>query len=315
MLAVLVLLALCCALQDAGATSTGGISRVRELSLRRGGVLAGLWSNVSGSRSLTMRMAPPPRTRRVAGNNGARRNPLQVAIKPSVTNALIAINILAYLATLLRPELQTMFMKINSRVAYGETYRLITGTFLHGSPQHLFFNLYSLYQVGPLVERAFGAERFGMSYVAAGALANTMTFLMGKSPYSVGASGSIFGMIGALAVHFYRNKNILGVRAEAGLESIKRTVAMNLLYGFSMSGIDNTAHLFGLLSGSLVSYLFGPRLFVVSGSRLRIIDRPLINYGPMWRGLAAQWFGGGDAGGNQEGAPKSFKPRGAPLRE
>jgi membrane associated rhomboid family serine protease len=198
MLLVWVLLALC-ALRDAEATSTGGISRVRELSLRRGGVLAGLWSNVSGSRSLTMRMAPPPRTRRVAGNNGARRNPLQVAIKPSVTNALIAINILAYLATLLRPELQTMFMKINSRVAYGETYRLITGTFLHGSPQHLFFNLYSLYQVGPLVERAFGAERFGMSYVAAGALANTMTFLMGKSPYSVGASGSIFGMIGALA--------------------------------------------------------------------------------------------------------------------
>jgi len=237
-----------------------------------------------------------------------------VAVKPTVTNALIAINVLAYLATLLRPELQSLFMKINSRVAYGETYRLITGTFLHGSPQHLFFNLYSLYQVGPLVERAFGAERFGMSYVAAGTIANAITFLLGKSPYSVGASGSIFGMIGALAVHFYRNKNILGVRAEAGLESIKRTVAMNLLYGFSMSGIDNTAHLFGLLSGSLVSYLFGPRLFVVSGSRLRIIDRPLVNYGPAWRSFR-EWFGGDDAGGNQDGTPKSFRPRGAPLRE
>ena len=255
----------------------------------------------------------PPRIRRVAGN-GASRNPLQVAVKPTVTNALIAINVLAYLATLLRPELQSLFMKINSRVAYGETYRLITGTFLHGSPQHLFFNLYSLYQVGPLVERAFGAERFGMSYVAAGTIANAITFLLGKSPYSVGASGSIFGMIGALAVHFYRNKNILGVRAEAGLESIKRTVAMNLLYGFSMSGIDNTAHLFGLLSGSLVSYLFGPRLFVVSGSRLRIIDRPLVNYGPAWRSFR-EWFGGDDAGGNQDGTPKSFRPRGAPLRE
>lgn len=160
----------------------------------------------------------------------------------SATNFFIYLNVLAFLATSLQPALRNRFMKLDAYIRHGQSYRLFTSLFLHGSLQHLLMNCYSLYQVGPQVERAFGSVRFASTYLLAGILANCATFLLKTSPASLGASGSTFGIIGALAVHFYRNKSILGLRAEAGLEAIKRTVMVNLLYGFAIQGIDNAAH-------------------------------------------------------------------------
>jgi len=234
----------------------------------------------------------------------------------SVTNVLIGLNLLIFGATQLWPSLQMRFMKNNRMISYGQTYRIFTSTLLHGSLQHLLMNTYSLYQVGPLVEQSFGSARMGCLYIGAGALANLATYLVGKSPFSVGASGCLFGLIGALGFFFYRNRKILGPRAEAGFDSIKRTVFMNLMYGFMLPGVDNGAHIGGLCGGAILSFLVGPRLQVLPGSnggRLRVVDRPLINYIPYWKnfleGIGPDKVGGRDPGGSSD----RFKPRGAPL--
>ena len=130
-------------------------------------------------------------------------------------------------------------------------YRLFTGLFCHGSVSHIAINSYSLYQMGPVAERMLGKGRFVFIYLASGVLANLLTFLAGSSPFSLGASGCTFGLVGAFACHFYRNQRVLGASAQAGLQSLKQTVLINLFYGMSSPGIDNGAHIGGLVAGVL----------------------------------------------------------------
>jgi len=99
-----------------------------------------------------------------------------------------------------------------------------------------------------------------MLYLASGVLANSGTFLAGTSPFSLGASGCTFGLIGAFTAYYYFNRHILGRRSELALDSIKNTMVMNLFYGYSMKNIDNWAHIGGFISGLLLGYLFGPKL-------------------------------------------------------
>jgi rhomboid protease GluP len=96
-----------------------------------------------------------------------------------------------------------------------------------------------------------GKSRFVFIYLASGVVANLLTFLAGSSPYSLGASGCTFGLIGAFACHFYRNQRVLGASAQAGLESLKQSVFINLFYGMSNPGVDNGAHIGGLVAGAL----------------------------------------------------------------
>ena len=250
----------------------------------------------------------------------SRRLPRFQGVELSVTNALLALNLLVFGATRLWPSLQSRFLKNNALISYGQTYRIFTSTLLHGSVQHLVMNLFSLTQIGPIVEQSFGAARMASIYIGSGALANVGTYLLSQSPRSVGASGCLFGLIGALGLFFYRNKKILGPRADAGFESIKRTVFINLAYGFMSPGIDNGAHVGGLVGGALLSALFGPRLLVLpggagSGGRLRVVDRPVLNYIPAWRRFLS--FGsdvsGGGVGGGGGGDEARFRPKGAPL--
>jgi rhomboid protease GluP len=221
-------------------------------------------------------------------NGGTQKR--QGELKLDATNIIIGVNVAVFVLTkgILgvggNPMLLRKLMKINRAIEYGQSYRLLTAIFCHGSFYHLGMNCYSLTSLGPMAERAFGTDRFVMTYLLSGVLANLATFFLGISPMSLGASGCTFGLIGAFATHFYRNKRFLGARAEQGLESIKRTVILNLVYGLSMPGIDNGAHMAGLASGALCSYLFGPRLaFGATSSdayfrtRARVVDRPIMN--------------------------------------
>jgi membrane associated rhomboid family serine protease len=198
--------------------------------------------------------------------------------------------------------------KVNWLVARGQVHRLTTSLFLHGSVQHLLFNSLSLSSIGPEAERMFGSERFLATYLAAGTLANYATFVTGSSPVSLGASGCIFGVIGAFTTHFIRNRRILGRRADQGLESIKRTMMLNFLYTGMQPGIDHAAHAYGFVGGAVFSYIFGPRLFFRdNGGRYgkRVVDRPLLNYIPVWKSLKSLLVEGSD-GERRDGR---FNPR------
>jgi len=128
---------------------------------------------------------------------------------------------------------------------------------LHIGLPHLFVNMYSLFAIGPAVERFFGTPRFIATYFLSG-LAGTI-FSLAFSPYaSAGASGAIFGLLGSLGAFLYLHRVLFGRLGQIQLRQILFVALLNLALGL-MPGIDNWGHLGGLLSGACLSYLLGPR--------------------------------------------------------
>ncbi|MEI6230260.1 MAG: rhomboid family intramembrane serine protease [Actinomycetes bacterium] len=128
----------------------------------------------------------------------------------------------------------------------GEYYRLFTAMFLHGSLLHIGFNMYVLYMFGPQLESVLGHLRFGLLYLLAGLGGSIASFWFSDpNVVSVGASGAIFGLMGAYIVIMHRLGN--DTRQVIGL------IGINLVLGFVISGVDWRAHIGGLVTGALVA--------------------------------------------------------------
>jgi len=148
--------------------------------------------------------------------------------------------------------------KINEFIAQGEVWRLLTSVFLHGGILHLLFNAYALYVIGRQVETIYGPLRFSVVYLCAGLAGGVASFLLTPAP-SLGASGALFGLIGAEAVFLYRNRKLLGERARRGLQNILFIAFINLAIGLQGAfHIDNWAHIGGLVGGLSLSWFIGP---------------------------------------------------------
>ncbi|MBC8162860.1 MAG: rhomboid family intramembrane serine protease [Roseiflexaceae bacterium] len=144
----------------------------------------------------------------------------------------------------------------------GEYWRLLTPMFLHGSVLHILFNGYSLFSLGPMVERFFGSARFLGLYFISGLAGSIASYAFSPS-LSVGASGAIFGLVGGLAVFFYVSRKTFGEMARQQLGSLVTVMMLNLFIGFTPGGnIDNFAHIGGLLGGALLGWLLAPRFTV-----------------------------------------------------
>ena len=141
---------------------------------------------------------------------------------------------------------------------YGQYWRLITAMFLHGdgTPQgtllHLFVNLLSLYNIGRIFELMFGSRRFVVIYFLAG-IAASVTSAMHIEGSSVGASGAIFGILGALVSSILRSPRL---RSDKMARSIVNQcvfwMVANIAIGFSIPQIDNAAHIGGLIAGLIL---------------------------------------------------------------
>jgi rhomboid protease GluP len=158
----------------------------------------------------------------------------------------------------------------------GEYYRFLTSMFLHGSLLHIAFNAWALYALGPEAERIYGTARFLAIYFIAGLAGGVASYALSAAP-AVGASGAIFGLIGALAVFYYLSRELLGSAARQQFGSLITVIMINLFIGFSSGGlIDNFAHLGGLAGGALMGWLLAPRFAV--DERLyppQVVRRPL----------------------------------------
>lgn len=132
-----------------------------------------------------------------------------------------------------------------------EYYRLFTAMFLHGGISHLLYNMFSLYIFGTRIEDYYGRIRFLIIYILSGLAGSIFSVLFTQS-VSVGASGAIFGLVGAIAAWTYKSKGYLG-----GLNS--QTMAIYILvsvgFGFVNGKVDNFGHLGGLLAGALISFI------------------------------------------------------------
>jgi membrane associated rhomboid family serine protease len=182
-----------------------------------------------------------------------------------VSKALIGLNVLAYVVQLAGGrELELRFFLVGALppppleaslgVADGEFYRLLTSAFMHGGVLHLALNMFAIYLFGPPLESALGRTRFTTLYLlsALGGSAASYAF-SAPNQASLGASGAVFGLLGAFLVVTRRlGRDTSGVLVLLGV---------NLVFGFVVDGIDWRAHLGGLVAGGLaaLALVYAPR--------------------------------------------------------
>jgi rhomboid protease GluP len=130
--------------------------------------------------------------------------------------------------------------------------------FLHIGLMHLLFNSYALYVFGIEVERLYGSPRFLAIYLLAGLWGALASFAFG-SALSAGASGAIFGLLGTMVAYFRRHRETFGAWGRQRLLNLVGVAAFNLVLGFTVPGIDNLAHLGGLLSGAILGWGLAPQ--------------------------------------------------------
>lgn len=172
--------------------------------------------------------------------------------KPVVTVSLIVINIIVFLLSYVF-NLIEVFGVSRMGVLHGEYYRLLTGIFLHGGLLHIVFNMYALYVIGAQLESFLGKWKFLIVYLLSGLAGSVLSIFFGNG-ISVGASGAIFGLLGALLYFGYHYR----VYLETVIKSqIIPLIILNLLIGFSTPGIDNWAHIGGLIGGILSTMAVG----------------------------------------------------------
>jgi membrane associated rhomboid family serine protease len=134
-------------------------------------------------------------------------------------------------------------------VSHGEWWRLLTAAFLHYGPIHLALNMYSLYFAGSILEQVIGPWRFALLYLVSGLAGSAgALYLTGGSP-TAGASGAIFGVLGALLV-LERRGNISTGGQVAGL------IVLNLIFTFAVPGISVGGHVGGLIGGFILMLAF-----------------------------------------------------------
>lgn len=185
--------------------------------------------------------------------------------KPYVTYILIGLTACVFLAQNLT-KMQSgvdLPMLWGARISHYITYRhqywrLITPIFLHGSLMHILFNMYSLYTLGPALERYYGHGNFLRFYLITGFAGNVVSHIAAPQTISVGASTALFGLIAAQAMFLYKNRRILR-NYRAALQNIGFVIVVNLLLGLN-GRIDNWGHIGGLLCGLLLSWLCGPEI-------------------------------------------------------
>lgn len=152
-------------------------------------------------------------------------------------------------------------MKVNAAVAAGEWWRLPASMWVHLDLLHIGFNVYGLWVLGPLLEKFYGARRYFTLYIASGIIAAACSYFFNDVD-SGGASGAIYGLVGALLVFGYRNRGVLPERVVRGFTTgLVPWVALSIGIGFfDAIPFDNAAHLGGLFSGMLFALVLGSKL-------------------------------------------------------
>jgi rhomboid protease GluP len=183
-----------------------------------------------------------------------------------VTPILLNINILVFIlmigsgASLISPDTSILLnwgANFRPLTLESQWWRLLTNCFIHIGIIHLLMNMYALFYIGLLLEPLLGRARFISAYLLTGIIASVANISYYDLTVSAGASGAIFGMYGVFLPLL--TTDLVGKR-KALLTSITVFVLFNLVGGFSKDGIDNAAHIGGLITGIIIGYSFIPGL-------------------------------------------------------
>lgn len=171
-------------------------------------------------------------------------------ISKSATNSLIAIITAAYLLQILIPNLQGALLLTNIDYinSTNQWYRFFTVALTHGGFIHLAFNMVALLILGNPIEKAFGRKTFLIIFFVSLLTASFASSNFGPgNTYSVGASGAVFGLFGAMLM--------VGAKIGAETKSIITIIAINFLIGFILGGVDWRGHLGGIIGGAVTSHI------------------------------------------------------------
>ncbi len=183
--------------------------------------------------------------------------------KEPVTVVLILINVLVFIAVELTGTSQNAWHVLDYGAAYtpyivqnGEVYRLFTSMFLHFGIEHLVNNMLVLFVLGSRLEQVIGKLRFLFIYLAGGIAGNIFSLILElrNQDFSVsaGASGAVFAVMGAMIYVVIRNKGWL---EDLSMRQILVMAAFSLYFGFTSSGVDNAAHIGGMIAGFVLAVL------------------------------------------------------------
>jgi membrane associated rhomboid family serine protease len=202
--------------------------------------------------------------------------------QPMVTYGILAITSIVSLLALFggSAELeQLLWLDKGAMYTAGEYWRLLSVALVHGSLIHLGFNMYALWIIGPIVEALYGPARFLGIYLVCAAAGSAASFATSANP-AVGASGAVFGLFGALLVADRVHKPALTRNARNLTLQIGMLIGINLVIGFSIPGIDNAAHIGGLLAGAALGFLLVPTGVTLGSFWSRPSSEPVAPTGP-----------------------------------
>ena len=170
-----------------------------------------------------------------------------------MTYILIAICLVVFVFTNIYPMLTYLLANNRDLFKLGDYYRIISCIFVHGGILHLLCNMYSLYILGTQVETFMGKVKFILIYLISGIVGSAMSMALNPG-FSVGASGAIFGLMGSLFFFGYHYRLYLNSVVKNQLLPL---LVINLIIGFTTPGIDNFAHIGGLIGGYLSTMALG----------------------------------------------------------
>jgi membrane associated rhomboid family serine protease len=180
--------------------------------------------------------------------------------RPLYTYVFLGFNIFIFLLMALaggstnEPTLMAFGVKHNGQIAAGQWWRFITPIFIHIGMLHLLFNSYALWIVGPQVEKLYGPARFVVLYVLTGVAGVYGSYYYHPLSISAGASGAIFGLFGVLLVFGIRYRNSIPPAFKRAVGTgVLPVIVLNLIIGFTIPAVDNSAHISGLLAGAALA--------------------------------------------------------------
>lgn len=167
--------------------------------------------------------------------------------------------------------LVTYGAKENHLILQGEYWRFVTPIFLHANLLHVGLNMLNLVVLGVFLERILGHLRFLFVYLLTGIISIVASFYFAPQEISVGASGAIFGLVGAYTLFVFAHRQALRNGGIPAMIWIVMVIGINLSIGIFVANVDNSAHLGGLLSGCVLGWWFAP-LYKPSSTNV-LIDR------------------------------------------
>ena len=205
----------------------------------------------------------------------------RTVVASPVTSALVVVNVVVFLlltATGGSTDTANLYRwgaKFGPAIQAGDWFRLISPVVLHAGVFHVIANTFALVLFGPRLESDFGKIAFSATYLVSGVCGVAASYLV--SPVlSVGASGAVFGIVGAYGVYLIRNRRDFGASVNPVIFNLAIVLAINISFGLFVPGIDQGAHVGGLITGAAMGWFICPKRVVSIEDDFSLFGTPVV---------------------------------------